>query len=124
MDCSTNWMRLYRNVGLSRFHELFNHGLTVENGSNQQQMACCRLLRFSTVGLLSSFTFTFAGKDEESMECYKKTEQKIALYTKRCIAVVTTVATGCFLVPICVALFKIVRGKYSRDVWFYPLKVV
>lgn len=68
--------------------------------------------------------FEIAGKNQHSIALYDETERKITLYTKRCIAVVTTVATGCFLVPIGNALFQFASGTYTRDAWFYPLKVV
>lgn len=64
------------------------------------------------------------GTDKASLILYSRTELKTTLFTKRCIAVVSTVATACFLVPISNAIFQYVRGTYTPDVWIYPLKVV
>lgn len=64
------------------------------------------------------------GLNAASVKSFAQTEAKITLFTKRCVVVVSTVATGCFLVPIGVALFEYVRENYTHDVWIYPLKVV
>lgn len=68
--------------------------------------------------------YEFTGTENASVKKYQQTEEKITLYTKRCIAIVTTVATACFIVPIGNVLFKCVSGTYIRDDWFYPLHVV
>lgn len=66
----------------------------------------------------------FLGKNQKSIEMYNRTERKITLFTKNIIAIVTVVATACFLVPVGIVMFKYIRGNYTQDDWFYPLKVV